>query len=149
MASPIRTIFLGLLITSIFVYGYFVFSGAFAIANNLPINATVKAQYEQIVGNASAYGGAIGPVSQLEQTASSTQQSISNPNLLSLLINSVGLVTNFIGSIVNVFNSIVLLASIPLAAIGIPTAFAYGVSLIALVGLISLGIISAIFLFPV
>lgn len=149
MASPIRTIFLGLLIVSILIYGLIATIGSFTLANNLPINSTLKQQYLLITGNASTYGGILGPVGNLQQTVSTNQNSLSNPNVLTLVINSLSLAANFFGSLPNLFNSVVLFAAIPLNAIGIPASFAYGISLIALIGLMGLGLISAIFLFPV
>jgi hypothetical protein len=149
MASPIRTFFLGLLAVSIFAYGFFVFEGGFAIQNNLPINPALQSQYLAITGNSSTYGGVIGPVAGLQQTAQANQKSLGNPNPLSTILNSIGLASSFFGTLTALFQSIILFAAIPLSLIGIPAGLAYGISLVGFVGLIGLGIVSAIFLFPI
>ena len=150
---PIRQVFVAILAIMLLAYGGIRFIGGYETANGLPINSTIAANYNAIALNTSSPGGFTGNITALGQAANTSAAKVNQTgsSSQSALINSVSLVLQFLTSIPAIMWSIVNFVSIPIAAvIGIGSlGYVQAVISIMFLGVLSLSIISAIFLFPI
>ncbi len=145
MAAPIRTLVFAGVIIMTYAWAVIGFIGSYSITNNLPMNATLKAQYEAVTG-ASANPGVFGTLNNLTSQGKTQGQQLGGLNTL----NSIGMVAQFFNSIPALYSSVAYLITSPLASLlGVSLSVtAANLSFLVII-IIVLGILSAIFLFPI
>ena len=149
---PVRTMFVAASLMFIFMFGMIYFIGSFETGNGLPLNATIATNFNAIGLNPSSPNGGVfsgfgNYSSGIYTTANSLQTFNSNP--IASALSTVSLVGSFIFSIPSLFRLMGAFIAVPLAAIGIPIGFAQMIGTITLIGVFALGLISAVFLFPI
>lgn len=142
---PIRALIFAAVIIMAYAYAVIGFIGSYQIVNNIPLNASLKAQYLAVTGNS------VNPsifTSLNNLTKQGTAQGSQLGGITSL--NTVGMVAQSFTSIPAVYSSIAYLVVTPLGSLlGVQNMSVITADLLFLVIiLIVLAILSAIFLFP-
>ncbi len=149
-AVPIRTLLITVFIMSIFTYSAFLFFGGISIDNSVTVSNTLYAQYVNVSNNQSQpTHGSLSYIASLNKLSGGQQNATSNPNSAFGLSSSVGLAAGYFGALGNIYNNLITVISTALQLVGIPTQFSVVVANIALVMIVFIAILSAIFLFPI
>ena len=140
-----------ILVSFLLMFGMIFFIGNYELGNGLGVNATIATNFNAIGVNPSAPAGGIfsgyGNLANGVQNTGNSLQTF-NTNPISSAISSVSLVGSFLFSLPNLFLAMGAFIAVPLTAIGIPLGFAQAISSVALIGIFALGLLSAVFLFP-
>jgi hypothetical protein len=144
MGSPIRTLVFAGIITLSFLWAYIGFIGSYQLNNNIPLNATLKAQYEAVAGNVSS--GIFQTTGNL--SAQAQNQGGQLGGIASL--NSIGMGAQFLTSIPAIYTAVSQLTIGSLGnTLGISlNPFETNIALLIII-IIVIAILSAIFLFPI
>ena len=149
-AVPIRTLLITVFVVSVFMFGAFLFLGGLSIDNGVPMNSSLKAQYLNITNNQSLpKQGTLSFIGKLNALAAGQQNSTANINSAFNAGTSIGLAAGYFGSLGNIYNSVISVISTALSFMGVPTAFVHVVANLALIVLVFVAILSAVFLFPI
>ena len=131
-------------------YGGILFVAGYETQNNLQVNSTIASNYNSITSASALPGGLFGNTSGLFQTVNNTASKVNqSASTNGGITNSLSLVLGFMTSIPVVLGALVNFVSIPLVALGVPIGYAQVVVSVFFLGILSLSIISAIFLFPI
>lgn len=144
MAAPIRTMLIIVIVVSVWMWAMIGYTGSYEVTNNIPLNATLRTQYEVIVGNSSGQGvfGASAAIENQTSTQGMTFGGVSS-------YNTVSMISQFFTSIPAEYNAWAFFIATPLTWIGIPVSQPIANILFLVTILVFLGILSAIFLFPI
>lgn len=145
MGSPIRTLVFASIVLITFLFAYLGFIGSYQQNNNIVLNSTLKSQYQAILGNntQSSLFGLDGYSSQANNQG--TQIGASSTSL-----NTIGMVAQFLSSIPSIYTSVSQLTIGTLGNImGINLNFFQTNLILLIVIIVVIGILSAIFLFPI
>jgi len=149
-AVPIRTIIIASLVMVLLTFSVVLFTGSYAYSNNLPINNTVSSQYNSLIGNPSnPNSGLFSNYLNLTSQVGSQGSQLHNSNLQFGLFNTIGIAAQFFTSLGPIIGGFLQFISIPLEAVGIPAGYAVIIMAVMLLAIMALGILSAIFLFPI
>ena len=145
MAAPIRTmVFAGVMIM-IYTWALIGFIGSYQISNNIPLNATLKQQYEAVIGN-SSNGGIFGALGNLTSQGKTQSQQLGGLNSL----NSIGMVAQFFRTVPAIYSTLAYFILSPFESIlGTQLSVTANDLLFLAIIIIVLSILSAIFLFPI
>lgn len=145
MGSPIRTLVFASIVLVTFLWSYIGFIGSYQLNNNIPLNSTLKAQYQAIAGN-NTQGSLFG----LAGLSSQSQNQGTQIGASSTSLNTIGMVAQFLSSIPSLYTTV---SQLTIGSIGNMLGINLGIfqtNLILLVVIIIvIGILSAIFLFPI
>ena len=145
MGAPIRTLVITAVIILTYVWAVVGFIGSYQLNNNIAMNATLKAQYEAVLGN-STKPGVFGALNNLTTQGKTQGAQLGGPNTL----NSIGMTAQFFQSIPALYSSIAYLTISPLSSVlGISISGPEANILFLVIIIIVLAILSAIFLFPI
>ena len=145
MAVPIRTLVITAVIMFTYLWVVVGFIGSYQLNNNIAMNATLKGEYEAVIGN-SSNPGVFGTLGNLTTQGKNQGQSLGGLNTL----NSVGMVAQFLGSIPAMYSAVAQLTVGQLTStLGISLNVIQTNILFLAVIIIVLAILSAIFLFPI
>ena len=145
MGSPIRTLVFAGIVLVTFLWAYIGFIGSYQLNNNIPLNSTLKAQYQAIAGNNTK--GSIYGLSNISSQANNqgTQIGASSTSL-----NTIGMVAQYISSLPNLYNAISQLTIGSVGdTLGINLSIFQTNLILLLVIIVTIAILSAIFLFPI
>lgn len=148
---PIRQMFIAVSVAFLFMFGMIWFIGNYETGNGLTVNATIATNFNAIGMNPSSpQGGVFSGYGNFSNGAYNTANSLQsfNTNPVASAISSVSLVGSFIFSIPALFGTMGAFIAVPLVAIGMPVGFAQAIGYVVLVGIFGLGLLSAVFLFP-
>lgn len=126
--------------------------GSYEYQNNLLQSNTIAGNFSAILGNSSApQNGIFVNDNNVFGAADTAQTGINSTTSIgsSSVFNSVSLVINFIIYLPNAYNALVHFMAVPFVALGVSPTFAITVINVLFVGILALGVISAIFLFPI
>lgn len=149
---PIRTLFLTTVVSIILFYGGILYVAGYESQNNLAINNTVAAAYNNIQASGIPTAGQIfGNLSGLGNQSTKISGGLKNysENPIYVIVSSVSTVGTFLVSIPATLGAIFNFASLPLVIFGVSQPFATFIVGMLILGIIALAILSAIFLFPV
>ena len=141
-AVPIRTLVFAMIVGISFTYAYVGWIGSYQINNNIPMNATLRMQYEAVVGN----GTGIFSTSNLSTQASTQGTQFGSSSSL----NSLGAAAQFLQTIPATYTLVANLTVGSLASIlGINLSPFEANAMLLVVITIVMAILSALFLFPI
>lgn len=141
-AVPIRTLVFAGIIGLTFMYAYIGWIGAYQITNKVPMNASLKQQYEAVLGN----GTGIFSTSNLSAQASSSGSQFGSTTSL----NSLGTAAQFLQTIPAMYTLVAQLSVGSISSeLGINLSPIQDNILLAVTIIIMLAILSAVFLFPI
>lgn len=144
MGAPIRTMIIAAVIILTYAWAVIGFIGSYQLNNNIAMNATLKSQYEAVVGN-STNAGPFGTLNNLTSQGKTQGEQLGGLNTL----NSIGMAAQFFQSIPALYSSIAYLITTPMASIlGISLSVPEANILFLVIIMIVLAVLSAIFLFP-
>ena len=132
------------------MFASFGFFGGYQYKNNIQMNGTLAQGYNSILGNGSVSGNPYG-IGKLQTQAQFTGNSLQNATLfssLTLTFESLGLAGQFITSIPAIFYQLTLFVAQPLVAIGINVGFAVAMVDLAVLFIVIISLLSALFIFP-
>ena len=141
---PIRTLVIAGVVVLTYIFALTGFIGNYSLNNNLPLNATLRAQYQTIYGNSTNVGvyGNLTNLSSQASAQSSQLGSVSTPNYI-------GLASRYLLSIPALYGAIAYLVASPLQSMGLPVTQALANILLLVIIIVVLAILSALFLFPI
>lgn len=144
-AVPIRSLVFSMMVVLTFLYAFVGFIGSYQIANNIPMNATLKQEYITVTGNQTNANIFANSSTLINQTATQASQLGGLGS-----INSIGMASQFFNSIPTTYTLIAQLTVGALSkTLGINlTPFQNNITLLITI-IIVLAILSAIFLFPI
>jgi hypothetical protein len=141
--------FVGVLVMLLCAFGLIILIGTFEQANGLRINATIASNFNAIWPNPSApNNGIFSGFGTLNSQVYSTSNSLQSYGPISSIISSVSIAGTFIFSIPAFYGLLAGFISAPLSFF-MPVGFAVTIANVVLVGIFMLGLLSAIFLFPI
>jgi hypothetical protein len=133
-AVPIRTLVFAAVVFSIYIWAVIGFIGSYSLSNNLPLNATLKADYVAITGTNATQIAIQGQ--NIGQTLNTGTPTISTP-------------TTFLTSIPQLYGAIAQLVASPLTMIGINVSPIIAQLSLLIVIIIVLAILTAFFIVPI
>lgn len=141
--------FTGALVMLLCAFGLILFIGTFEQQNGLIINASISSNFNAIGLNPSApNNGIFAGFGTLSSQVYSTSNSLQNYGLISSIISSVNFAGTFIFSIPAFYGLLAGFIGAPLSFF-MPVGFAEAIADVVLVGIFMLGLLSAVFLFPI
>jgi len=154
---PIRALFFMILVIMLFMYGAILFIGGYEQGNGLAMNSTLANNYNALTSNSALPQGVFGNNTGLFEATNNLAKGINNTasscssviQQACVVVNSVSLVLGFLTTIPTILGAIINFIAVPLSAFGIPLGYAQIIVSAIFVGIISLAIISALFLFPI
>lgn len=148
-AAPVRTLLIAALLMMGFIYAEMGWVGSFAAVNHLNVSKNITAQYHLITTNISNPNTGVFASQKLNTSIKAVTSGLSNPLNLFATAGALGAVGNILLSIPTSMYAFLNLLGTPFLALGVPVTYIWLLGLIIIIGLIALGIISALFIFNI
>ena len=148
-AAPIRTLLVASLFFMGFIYGMMGWIGSFATVNHIPVSNSITAQYKLISQNSSYPNSGVFASSKLNTSIKAVTSGLSNPLNIFATSGALGALGNILLSIPTTMQGFLSLIGSPFLAVGVPVTYLWLLGGVIIVALISLGIVSALFIFNI
>lgn len=148
-AAPVRTLLIAALLMMGFIYAEMGWVGSFAAVNHLNVSKNITAQYHLITTNISNPNTGVFASQKLNTSIKAVTSGLSNPLNLFATAGALGAVGNILLSIPTSMYAFLNLLGTPFLALGVPVTYIWLLGFIIIIGLIALGIISALFIFNI
>ena len=148
-AAPIRTLLVASLFFMGFIYGMMGWIGSFATVNHIPVSNSITAQYKLISQNSSYPNSGIFASSKLNTSIKAVTSGLSNPLNIFATSGALGALGNILLSIPTTMQGFLSLIGSPFLAVGVPVTYLWLLGGVIIVALISLRILSALFIFNI
>ena len=148
-AAPVRTLLIAALLMMGFIYAEMGWVDSFAAVNHLNVSKNITAQYHLISNNISNPNTGVFASQKLNTSIKAVTSGLSNPLNLFATAGALGAVGNILLSIPTSMYAFLNLLGTPFLALGVPVTYIWLLGLIIIIGLIALGIISALFIFNI
>ena len=148
-AAPIRTLLVASLFFMGFIYGMMGWIGSFATVNHIPVSNSITAQYKLISQNSSYPNSGVFASSKLNTSIKAVTSGLSNPLNIFATSGALGALGNILLSIPSTMQGFLSLIGSPFLVVGVPVTYLWLLGGVIIVALISLGILSALFIFNI
>ena len=148
-AAPIRTLLVASLLFMGFIYGMMGWIGSFAAVNHIPVANAITAQYRIISQNSSYPNSGVFASQKLNTSIKAVTSGLSNPLNIFATAGALGAMGNILLSIPATVQGFLSLIGSPFLAVGVPVTYLWLLGGVIIVGLISLGLLSALFIFNI
>ena len=148
-AAPIRTLLVASLFFMGFIYGMMGWIGSFATVNHIPVSNSITAQYKLISQNSSYPSSGVFASSKLNTSIKAVTSGLSNPLNIFATSGALGALGNILLSIPTTMQGFLSLIGSPFLAVGVPVTYLWMLGGVIIVAVISLGILSALFIFNI
>jgi hypothetical protein len=148
-AAPIRTLLVASLLFMGFIYGMMGWVGSFATVNKVNVSNTITAQYNLITKNVSYPNSGVFNSTKLNTSLNAVTSGLSNPLNIFATTGALGAIGNILLSIPSAMQAFLNILGSPFLLVGVPVTYIWLLGVVIIVGVIALGIISALFIFNI